>query len=320
MTKTRNYNHMNKIFALVTITVFISCSSVFSQNTYEFLRVDMSARAGALGGSFISYFDDADIIFYNPAGLKLSNGSPISFSFTKHLLDINLASLAYSTEIDNIGRIGAAIQYINYGNFTEADEFGNRTGEFGAGELAVLIGYAGELEENLYYGANAKVIYSGIADRSSSAIALDLGIHYQIPSLQLDIAAVALNLGTQLSSYIDTKEDLPVDVAIGVSKRLENLPLRLSLDFHKLTQKRDDFIQRFKAFSIGAEFYLSKVFALRFGYDNEKRSELKVGTTAGIAGFNAGLGINISSYRFDYGYSSMGKIGALHRISLVTAF
>ncbi len=182
------------------------------------------------------------------------------------------------------------------------------------------MGYAGELEENFYYGANAKIIYSSIADRSSSAVALDLGIHYQIPAQQIDIAVVALNLGTQLSSYIDTDEDLPVDVAIGVSKRLENLPLRLSLDFHKLTEKRDDFIQHFKAFSIGAEFYLSKVFALRFGYDNEKRSELKVGTTAGIAGFNAGLGINISSYRFDYGYSSLGKIGALHRISLVTAF
>jgi hypothetical protein len=320
MTKTRNYNYMNKIFALVTLAILFSCGSAFSQNTYEFLRLDMSARAGALGGSFISYFDDADIIFYNPAGMKLSDGSPISFSFTKHLLDINLVSLSHSTEIENIGRFGAAIQYINYGNFTEADEFGNRTGEFGAGELAVLLGYAGELEENLYYGANAKVIYSSIADRSSSAVALDLGIHYQIPSLQLNIAAVALNLGTQLSSYIDTKEDLPVDVAVGVSKRLENLPVRLSLDFHKLTQKRDDFVQRFKAFSVGAEFYLSKVFALRFGYDNEKRSELKVGTTAGIAGFNAGLGINISSYRFDYGYSSLGKIGSLHRISLVTSF
>ena len=311
---------MKRIIFLVTIAFLFSYGSVLSQNTYEFLRVDMSARAAALGGSFISYFDDADIIFYNPAGMKLSKGSPIAFSFTKHLLDINLASLAYSTEIENIGRFGAAIQYINYGNFTEANEDGDITGEFGAGELAVLLGYAGELEENFYYGANAKIIYSSIADRSSSAVALDLGIHYQIPAQQIDIAVVALNLGTQISSFIDTKEDLPVDVAIGVSKRLANLPLRLSLDFHKLTAKRDDFIQHFKAFSIGAEFYLSKIFALRFGYDNEKRSELKIGTTSGIAGFNAGLGINISTYRFDYGYSSLGKIGALHRISLVTAF
>ena len=311
---------MKRIVFLATLTFLFSYSSVFSQNTYEFLRVDMSARAGALGGSFVSYFDDADIIFYNPAGMKLSKGSPISFSFTKHLLDINLASLSYSTEIENVGRFGAALQYINYGNFTKADEFGNRTGEFGAGELAVLLGYAGEFEENFYYGANAKIIYSSIADRSSSAIAVDLGLHYQIPSQQINIALVALNLGTQISSFINTSEDLPVDVAFGISKRLKNLPLRLSLDFHKLTEDRDDFIQRFKAFSIGAEFYLSQIFSLRFGYDNEKRSELKVGTTAGIAGFNAGLGVNVSSYRFDYGYSSLGKVGALHRISLVTAF
>jgi hypothetical protein len=310
---------MKKIVSLAAVAVLVFISNSFGQNTYEFLRLDMSARAAALGGSFITYSDDADIIFYNPAGLNLLEGSPVSFSFTKHLIDINLASLSFSTELENIGRIGAAIQYINYGTFDEADEFGNRTGEFGAGELAVLLGYAGDLGENFYYGANAKVIYSSIADRSSSAIALDLGVHYEFPAQQIHVALVALNFGTQISSYIDTKEDLPVDVAVGVSKKLENLPLRLSLDFHKLTEKRDDFVQRFKAFSVGAEFYLSKVFSLRLGYDNEKRSELKVGTTAGIAGFNGGLGIQISDYRFDYGYSSLGKVGGLHRISLVTS-
>lgn len=309
---------MKKIVSLAAVAVLLFFNHSFSQNTYEFLRLDMSARAAALGGAFITYSDDADIIFYNPAGLNLVDGTPVSFSFTKHLMDINLASIAYSTELFNIGRVGAAIQYINYGSFDEADEFGNKTGEFGAGELAVLLGYAGDLAKNLYYGASTKIIYSSIADRSSSAVALDLGVHYAIPELNIHIAAVILNLGTQISSYIDTKEDLPVDVAIGISKRLENLPVRLSLDFHKLTEKRDDFTERFKAFSVGAEFYLSKIFSLRVGYDNEKRSELKVGTTAGIAGFNGGIGVHISDYRFDYGYSSLGKVGSLHRISLIT--
>ncbi len=311
---------MKKLFPIILVGFLLNFGSTFAQNTYEFLRVDMSARAAALGGSFISYFDDPDIIFYNPAGMMLTKNSPVSFSFTKHLLDVNLASFSYSTELQNIGRVGAAVKYINYGTFDRADEFGNRNGEFGAGELALLLGYAGTLDKNFYYGANAKIIYSSIEDHSSSAVALDLGIHYTIPSQQINIAAVVLNLGTQLSSFINTNEDLPVDVAIGISKRLKNLPLRLSLDFHKLTEKRDDFVQRFKAFAVGTEFYLSKVFILRFGYNNEKRSELKVGTTAGIAGFSAGLGVNISDYRFDYGYSSLGLIGGLHRISLVTAF
>ena len=107
---------------------------------------------------------------------------------------------------------------------------------------------------------------------------------------------------------------------MGISKRLENLPVRLSLDFHKLNEERDDFAQKFKAFTVGAEFQLSQVLSLRFGYDNEKRSELKVGTTAGISGFNAGFGAVISDYRFDYGFSSLGTIGSLHRISIATTF
>ena len=279
----------------------------------------MSARAASLGGSFVTNNDDVDVLFYNPAGMSFLEKDPVSFSFVKHLMDINLFSLAYSTEFEDIGRFGSAIKYINYGSFDEADEFGNRTGEFSAGELAFILGYTNEFSENFYYGANAKVIYSSIADESSSAIALDLGINYEIPNQKLNLAAAVLNLGTQLSSYIDTKEDLPLDVTIGISKRLENLPVRLSLDFHQLNKDRDELYQHLKGFSVGAEFYLSEVFTLRFGYDNEKRSDLKVGSSSGIAGFNGGLGVKVSEYSFNYGYSSLGSIGAMHRIGLATA-
>ena len=71
--------------------------------------------------------------------------------------------------------------------------------------------------------------------------------------------------------------------------------------------------------TVGAEFTLSKVLKLRLGYDNERRSEFKIGSTAGIAGFNAGLGVKISDYQFDYGYSSLGLVGGLHRIGISTS-
>ncbi len=308
------------------ITLFILLSSFFlivnesfAQNsTYEFLRIDMSARAGALAGSFVANNDDPDVIFYNPAGLSLLQDNPISFSFVKHLLDINLASLSISSNLKGIGRVGGAIKYINYGTFTEADQDGKQLGQFGAGEAAFILGYSNELDENFYYGANIKYIFSNIADRSSSAIGFDVGLHYAFPAQQIDIGASITNIGGQLSSYYDTKENLPTDITIGVSKQLEYLPLRLSLDFHRLNEQRDNFADKFKAFTIGAEFTLSKVFRLRLGYDNEKRTELKVGSFAGIAGFNAGLGAVISNYRFDYGFSSLGPIGELHRITIST--
>jgi len=302
--------------ALFIMSVFTG--NLFSQNTYEFLRVDMSARAAALGGTFVSNHDDPNVIFYNPAGINLLSEDPISFSFVKHLLDINLASLSYSTEFEDIGRFGGAVKYINYGTFTQADEFGTREGEFGAGEVAFILGYANSLDSNFNYGVDIKYIYSKIADRNSSGLGFDVGLNYFIPEDDFCIGFAAMNIGTQLSSYYEEKEKLPLDISIGVSKKLEHLPLRLSLDFHKLNADREDFIDRFKAFSVGAEFTLSKVLRLRFGYDNEKRSDLKIGTSAGIAGFNAGLGALISNYTFDYGFSSMGVIGALHRVTVST--
>ncbi len=134
--------------------------------------------------AFVTNNDDVDVIFFNPAGLGFLEKDPVSFSFVKHLMDINLFSLAYSTEFENIGRFGTAIKYINYGTFDGADEFGNKTGEFVAGELAFLLGYTNEFTENFNYGANAKVIYSSIETKSSSAIGLDLGFNYEIPRQQ----------------------------------------------------------------------------------------------------------------------------------------
>ena len=311
---------MKKTTGLIfIILILFSFNNSFSQqSTYQFLNLDMSARAASLAGSFVANNDDPDVIFYNPAGLELLDKNPVSFSFVKHLLDINLASLSYSTVINNLGRFGGAIQYINYGTFTGFDEFGNKTGDYGAGEFALTLGYANLLDNNFAYGINVKLIYSKLADRSSSAAAFDVGLHYSIPSNLTDIGFSILNVGTQMSSYYSTKENLPLDIVLGISKKMEHVPLRLSLDFHNLNEQQDSFFQKFKAFSLGAEFYLSKVLELRFGYNNQMRNDLTIGQTAGLAGFDIGLGVNITNYRFDYGFSSLGMIGAIHRISVST--
>jgi len=308
-----------KLFVTSLFAVFLLFSvTAFGQNTYEFLRMNMSARAAALGGSFVSDNDDPNVIFYNPAGLSYLTNSPVSFSFVKHLVDINLASLAYSTNLKNIGRIGVAVQYINYGTFIAADEMGNKTGRYKAGEAAFIGGYSNILAPQFSYGVNVKFIYSSIADRISTAFAFDVGLHYSIPSYQVEIGFAILNMGSQIKAYYSTKEDLPLNVVIGISKRLQHLPLDLFLDFHELNRRTNNFFSKFNAFSIGAEFRLSKALRLRFGYNNERRNELRIGTFAGLAGFNVGLGVIISGYRFDYGYSSLGLIGAVNRISIST--
>lgn len=301
------------LFSLLFVTL-----NIYAQETFNFLRLDNSPRAAALAGSFVANNDDPNVIFYNPAGIGSLKEEPISFSYLFHLLDINSASVTYSREFKGIGRFAAGIQYINYGTFTEANEFGTKTGEFGAGEFAATIGYSNELAENFYYGANIKFIYSGIADRSSTGIAADIGLLYSIPEERWNFGFSVLNLGSQLTQYYSTTEDLPLDLRFGISKTLAHLPFTFFASINKLADDYDSFGERFEQFAFGGEFKISKVIKLRLGYDNEKRREYKIGGTAGIAGFNLGLGIYVSNYNFDYSFSSMGQIGALHRIGLST--
>ena len=92
------------------------------------------------------------------------------------------------------------------------------------------------------------------------------------------------------------------------------------MNFHKLNESAGKLSDRFRAFTVGGEFTLSRVLQLRFGYNNEQRKDLQIESTSGLAGFSAGVGILISDYRVDYALSSLGKIGSLHRISLGTNF
>jgi hypothetical protein len=309
---------MKKI--LVFACIFFISPLVFAQATYDFLKLDISPRAAAVAGSFVADGDDPNVIFYNPAGIGLLSGTPVSFSFLKYLMDINSASLSYSKEFAGIGRFAAGIQYINYGTFTRADESGTELGDFSAGEMAFLIGYSNELEKNFYYGANVKFIYSSIAGVTSTAAALDLGLHYAIPDVRWNFGLSILNFGTQIKSYYSIKEDLPLDIRVGFSKELERLPFRFFLSFNHLNDTQNKFLEHFQQITVGGEFRLGQSMKLRLGYDNEKRKELKIGTIAGLAGISVGLGFKVSTYNVDYSFSSLGSIGALHRFGISTNF
>lgn len=310
-------HHLTKLVLISFISITIANAQ---NNTYEFLRIGMSPRAAALGGSFIAAVDDPDVIFYNPAGIYTLPETPVSFSYVNHLLDINLASLSVTKNIEGVGKFGASVQYINYGTFPRTDEYANKNGEFGAGEFAFSAAYAGLIDENFVYGTNVKFIYSGIAEYSSTAIGMDIGLQYLIPEENFSFGFAVSNIGTQLSKYISSKEELPFDISLGVSKGLLHLPLRFFVDFHKLNENQNKIFNRLKNFSVGGEFTLSRVLKLRAGFDNEKRTELKIGNFAGLAGFAVGLGITVKDYQFNYAFSSMGQIGALHRIGLTTSF
>ncbi len=312
---------MRFLAVLLGVFLFGGTANAGGYSTFDFLRLPMSARAAALGNTFLTGLNDPAMLFTNPGALSSIEGPSASIGFLKHLMDVNAGYAAYAQKYDELGWFSAGITYVNYGSFDETDKFGNLTGStFGASDMALSLGYGNRIE-NLHYGAAVKVIYSYIEEYSASGLALDAGVSYNIPEQQIVIAASVLNLGTQLSSYGSQNEDLPFDLRIGVGKKLEHLPLNIMLNFHKLNESADSFFDRFQNFSIGGEFDLSDSFKARVGYYNEMRRELKIGNTAKLAGFSGGFGLLVSGYMVDYAYTSLGELpGALHRFAITTTF
>ncbi len=301
-------------FILITILAF-SLSFAGGRSTYEFLRLDISPRASSLGGNFIAMSDDPALLFYNPSGLATLQNNYAGVGFFKHLLDINLGYGVYTQKFKGLGNIGIGIIYINYGNFNQTDKYGNQLGTFSAGELAIIGGFSKELE-NLKYGINSKLIYSSIAGARSIAIAFDIGAMYILQEQELNIALTFNNIGTQLNRYITLKENLPFEIKFAISKKLEHLPLRLNIGVNKLNETTEKIFDKAKNFTIGGEFNVSENFDLRFGYNNERRQEMKITPTIDLTGFSFGLGLKVKNYRFDYSLISLGKIGSLHQIGL----
>jgi hypothetical protein len=307
---------MKRILLILFATGFLPTFLISQVGTYDFLRTDIGARAAALNGSFVSMKDDPNALFYNPASMATITGPKLSAGYVNHLMDVNAGTLCYGQYLNGIGNIGAGILYMNYGSFNRTDEFLNVLGTFSASELALVAGLSTHYDDDILVGANVKYIYSSIAEFSSTALAVDLGVLYDIPSQNFTIGASVLNLGKQLTTYDGVTESLPLDVTIGFTKHPEHLPVYLNIDFHRLNERGNTFMDRFSHYTVGAEFLMSKSLRVRVGYNNQQRKDLKIGTTAGLAGFSIGFGLVLSEYQIDYAYNTYGAFGGIQRFSL----
>ncbi len=304
------------ILVLITLLISTGCFSQ-SNTTYNFLNLDVGARASALGGSFNSTTNDVNSIYYNPAALSTLTSKQASVGFFKYLLDINSGNIAYSQRIKNAGYFGAFVKYVNYGSFEKFDEQSNNLGTFSANDLAIALGYSDVYKNNFHYGLNLKFIYSNIDEFSSTGIAADLGVLFTFPESMWNVGVSLLNAGTQLTEYASTSEELPLDLRIGVNKKLEHLPLNVHVEFDNLTSDVDQFFDRFKTLSVGGEFDFSDNVQFRIGYNNSQRQDLQTGSSLGIAGFSTGLGVKfLDYYSIDYAFNSLGKVGSTQRIDV----
>jgi hypothetical protein len=308
---------MRSVITAFTAILFFGTMIKAQSPTYGFLQTDASARTAALQGSFISIKDDPNGIFYNPALTGTLVMPRISFTYLDHWMDVNSGTLSFGYPVKGIGNIGVGIIYMSYGSFQRTDESLNVLGTFDAGDLALTAGTAFNYSDDVLIGFNVKYIHSSIAEFTSYALAVDIGLLYDLPEENLTIGASLMNVGEQFKTYGGTREPLPRDLSIGLTKKPQHLPVILNIVLHRLNESEEKFLNRFSKFTFGAEFLMSESIRFRLGYNNKQRKDMKMGTSYGLAGFSLGFGIILQEYQVDYSYSSITKnTDGLHRFSL----
>lgn len=291
---------------------------------FQILRIEPSARTAALGGAFAAVADgDVNALFYNPAIPGPATSRHASASYLNHLSDLNAGSVAYSHTVRGLGTtLHGGLRFSHWGSFEGRDQFGNRTGSFGAGESVLTMGASRQMGPRMRYGTNLHLMYASIEQADALALAVDLGGVYRVPAHQLVIGATLRHLGGMLDGFGSTREPLPLDLQLGVSKKLAHLPLLLTATAYDLTNlskgipggETVDHVLGHLTF--GAELQPGDVLRLRVGYNHRRSSELALTDRFDLAGLGLGFGVTVSALTVDYAYNSWSSLGGLHQFSL----
>ena len=294
--------------------------------SYSLLRLSPSARAASLGGAFAAVADgDVNALFYNPSIPGPATSRRASFSYLNHLSDLSVGSVAYSHTVRGIGTtVHGGLRFAHWGEFEGRNRFGEPTGEFGAGEAALTLGASRPYGPRIRYGASMHVMHAQIEQAEATALAVDLGGVYRVPKRQLTVGVSLRNLGVVVDDLGQEREDLPLDLQIGASKRLAHLPVLLTATAYDLTNlsrgvKGGETLDHVLShLTFGAELQPGDILRLRVGYNHRRSTELALTDRFDFAGVGLGFGVAIRALTVDYAYNSWSSLGGLHQFSLRT--
>lgn len=333
------------LIILAFVLVYPVSAQLGGLYVYEFLELPLSTRASALGGGQIPILDrDINLAIKNPSLINPAMHNNMSLSFADYLIDINYGNVAYARNMKNDITALGSIQFIDYGDFDRADEFGNILGTFTAAEYAFNVGASKRLWDKYYFGAGLKFIYSTFEKYSSYGTALDFGATYRSPDSLFTSTLIVNNLGIQLKPYSEgNREPLPLNISLGMSKKFEYMPLRIVIMAHHLNKLditysdpnddqeftfANDQVRKdenelisekiFRHFNFGGEFVFTKNFHIRFGYSHQRRKEMSIDQNKGLIGFSWGFGLRISKFHISYGNIIYHVAGGSNHFSITT--
>ena len=324
---------------------FISSSQTLGgAAAYNFLKLPSNSLLTAFGGVNTSYkTNEVGLTANNPSLLSSGVNGQLHTSFTSFLAGIKTYSMTGAYDYKNINTtLGGHIYFVDYGSIPQTDAAGNISGNFRPVDFVIQFSAAKQYLQKWNYGATLKFISSSYQQYKSNAVAFDIGVLYSDTSAGLSLSLLAKNMGFQLKSYTDEKEDLPFDLQIGVTKKLADAPFSFSVTAqhtHQFNILYNDTLYNstngFTAgisslnkllthFVVASNIYLGNNLEAILGYNHLRRTELNIGSDGnGLSGFSAGLRIKFqklqilyarSNYQRNIGYNQLGLTLHLNKL------
>lgn len=321
--------HHKKKISLALLLFFFSKPFVFAQTlagltSFSFITQPNTSKLSALGGiNITSIGDNIGMAFHNPALLRKDNQSQLDASFNSFFAGIKNYSLstAFHSEKNDFN-YSASINFINYGIIDQTDAAGNILGNFRATDFLVQIQASKQFYNRWFFGTTVKFINSQYGQFTSNAIATDIGLNYFDKDKNFQAGLVIKNVGTTLKSFTTNafKEELPFDIQLGFTKKIEKAPFQISLTAHHLQalnplyndtifnaevgNSRKGFSTLEKIFShliLANEIFIGDKMQATVSYNFLRRNDLNIyNTTNGLNGFNFGLSFTTKKLVVNY--------------------
>lgn len=345
-------NKKTTIFLIIFSNFFIF-NNVFSQfggkNVYSFLDLSNSARIMALGGKSVPIRDnDISLAYSNPSLLTKEMHNNFVLSFVNYYAGINYGMASISKCYNKYGNFLVGINYVNYGNFDEYDDSGEKLGSFSSSEYAFNFSWSKELDSNFIIGSTIKPIFSNLYKNKSYGIVADISTSYNNSKRRITASLLFRNIGRQIKSYNDKNENLPFQIELGFSKKLLHVPFRYIIVLQHIEKfdltysnpqteksttntikadstkesswdKISDFADKAsRHIVIGGEFTPAKFLFFRLGLNYMLRKEMLIDSKPSTVGISWGIGLKIKKINISYSRSRYHLYGSPNSISIST--
>lgn len=295
---------------LITVALVVMAVTLFAQaafaapagnpvGTAVIFDIGMGARALGMGGAYVAIADDANAIYYNPAGLTYVEGHNVTSLYSSLLGAGNYLGAGYAQKNLGVGVVGLM------STVTERDEYGNPGNSFGYRESALIGGYAGKFGM-FSLGGSLKLYSQAAPGNTGFGITADIGALGDLPSIKglkmggLRVGAVARNFIGAVKYQSGHSDPFDPVFVLGASmKPIQKLTVALDFDITNTTGH------------LGAEYLIIPEVAVRAG-----------GVFAGDGNtrLTAGAGFSYQNFRIDYAYQTHRVLSDSHWLSLGISF